>query len=133
MSSVLWRRFFVDAVASVLFAGLFAARHHRGAVGVGCLQARRDGRFVGRLAEYPKHGGAVGFGGVGVPDRCGELNGAVRQLPVGPPTRPGVERLEQMMATAAGSRPATDGSRVGLCRFGVVLSPLPMAFRAASK
>jgi hypothetical protein len=40
----------------------------------------------------------MGFGGVGVPGRGGEHDGAVGQLLIGPAARPAIDRLEQVVS-----------------------------------
>ena len=43
--------FGVDAVAAVLFAGLFAGGHHRAPIGVGLVERRRDRQLTGGLGQ----------------------------------------------------------------------------------
>ena len=70
--------FFVDAVASVLLAGLLTARHHRRLVSVRHVEVRRQVQLACGLPECGEHRRAVGFGGVGVPGGCGQSDGAHR-------------------------------------------------------
>ena len=86
-----------DAVAAVLCAGVRAPRHHHIAISAGFV-AGRYWQLTGGLGQRREHAGAAGFGGVGVPGRRGQHYGAVGQLLLDPATRPGVERLDQMMS-----------------------------------
>jgi hypothetical protein len=90
--------FLVDAVTAVLFAGLFAARHHHRALRRVLANARELPHVSCGLRQRGEQHAAVGLGAVGVSGRGGQDDGAVRQLLIGPTARTGVERLDQMMA-----------------------------------
>ena len=85
-----------DPLASTLFAGLLAPRHHHPAIGGGLSEGRYR-QLTRGLRSRRKHAGAMRFGGVGVPGPGRQNHRGVGQLLVCPAAGAGIERLDQMM------------------------------------
>ena len=85
-----------DAVAAVLVAGLFAARHHCRAVGARCLLGGGEVEFAGGLGQRGEHGRTVGLGAIDMAGGSGQNDGPIGALLIGPAR---TERLDQMVAS----------------------------------
>jgi hypothetical protein len=92
-----------DGFGSVFGAGSLAARHHRPALVVCCVDGRRFAvpQFAGGCAQRREVGGAAGSGEVGVPGRRRPEDGAIGQLSVIPAALSAPERLQQVVLPTA--------------------------------